>query len=363
MKRLKKTVILAALCLLFCLFLGFSVCAEDTENQSTPDFPQIEISGQTQEELNGFGIDKNNPNWYNDFDLSKVINSVVEEVADNYKQPLKLFLSICAVVLVDAALLSKIKDNRFSAFITLSVSVGIMLPLFKIIEQTATVLGELSNLMLTFFPAFFGVAAASGKTVTAAVTSPVIMGAATLFDKIICGAFLPFMGCYLAVSVCGGMATRLNISSICEKVKNAVLWVLGGLSTVFIGILSALSGAAVGADNLSIRAGRYIAGSIPAVGSAISASLSLAISSAAAVKGSFGGLGIICMAAVLLPPLIILLLYKGALALCGFVCETFSPNRLNTFIKNLSGALTLIIGALVFSGLTFIISLSVLLGV
>lgn len=363
MKRIKKTVIIAAFCLLFCVFSGFAARAEDTENSSIPDFPKIEISQTAQEELNDLGVDPNNQNWYLDFDLSKVIKAAVKSIEDNYKQPLKLFLSVCSVVLIDAALLHKIKDNRFSAFITLCVSVGVFLPLFKVIEQTAAVLEELSNFIITFFPAFFGVAAASGRTVTAAVASPVIMGASAVFDKIICGVFLPFMGCYLAVSVCSGITVRLNISSVCENVKNTVLWVLGGLGTVFIGILSALSSAASGADNLSIRAGKYIAGSIPAVGSAISESLSFAISSAAAVKGSFGGIGIICLAAVLLPPLITLLLYKGALLLCCFVCESFSSASLKTFIKNISGAITIVIGALVFTGITFIISLAVLLGV
>lgn len=366
MKHLKKTASAVILCFFISLCLSVVVCANQSatdENSRSPAFPQIELSQQTKEDLSYAGINKTDYNWYEDFDISSVLSAAVKTAEENYRRPLILILSVCGVVIIQAALLSKINDDRFASVITVSCAVAILTPLFKVIEQTASVLDELSNFMLAFFPAFLGVLAASGKSVTAAAVSPVITGAVTVFNKVICGVFLPFTGCYLAMSVCSGVATRIRASLVCEKVKNAVLWALGGVAVIFIGILTAVSTATTGADRLGIRAGKYLAGTIPAVGSAISESLSLAVSSAAAVKGSFGGFGIVCIAAVLLPSLITLLLYKGALVLGEIVCDSFLCNHLKTFIKNLSGALSVIIGALVFSGIAFIISLSVITGV
>ncbi|MBQ0111241.1 MAG: hypothetical protein KBS41_04885 [Oscillospiraceae bacterium] len=361
---MKKTVKIFVCTFLLGLLLCADVLAQSPqENFEAPEFPQIELPQSASDTENKMNIDNTDANWYQNFDIKGVFAAIGESVKENYAAPFSFLLAVCAVVCIDAAFLSKVKDSRISGFIAVATAAGIMMPLFKALEQTSAVLSELSNFMMAFLPMFFGVMVSSGNGVTTAAVSPILLTAVTVFEKILCGAFLPFMGCYLAMSVCSGLSSRLNISSVCEKLKKSVLWVMGGICVIFIGILSAVSSASSGADRVALRAGKYLAGSIPAVGSAISESLSLAVSSAAAIKGSFGGLGMISIAAVLLPPLITLLLWKGALLICSFLCESFCSSGIGKFTENVSGAISVVMGILVFSGMSFIIALSVVLGV
>ena len=218
----------------------------------------------------------------------------------------------------------------------------------------------LSVFMLGFIPVFAVIVAASGGAVTSASMSTLLLTAAQGVSYISSFAVLPLMGGYLAVSIGSSVSPLMQRSGIAETVKKLALWITAFISTVFAGILSIQTAVNSSADTLTAKTARFIIGSsVPVAGGVLSEALGTVLSSVTLLKSSIGIYGAVACAAILLPLITELLIWRAVLIITAGAAGLFSLPQISGLLKAVDSMMSVLLGIILTVGAVFIISLAV----
>lgn len=358
------------------LIFAFSmpVCAEGTDLFAE----QYEISGadrlggslpdSAREFFSENGIEPSDPNWVNSLSGENVFRHIWGFVTSGAKTPLKTCAAVIGIILITAALTAMnekegIMPTAVYASVLASAAV-IAVPVFSAVTAAVNAMKGCAAFMLSFIPVFAAVVAASGKAVTAASMSTLLLLSAQAVSYISNFVVIPLMGGYLAVSISSSVSPLVSRSGIAESIKKIAFWILSLITTLFLGILSIQTAVNSAADTLSVRTAKFILGtSVPIAGTALSEAVSTVTASLSLLKSSVGIYGVVAASAIFLPITAELVLWRLMLMLTSSISQIFSLVRISSVLKAVDTMLSLLIGTVLLTAAMFIISLAVVAGV
>lgn len=272
-------------------------------------------------------------------DPTNVLSDIWQLFLENISAPLKMFTSLLAVILL-TSLLGGINgaagsENSTLPLISSLISAIIVSSYISgILDTIGASVSAASDFTSVFVPVFAGIIAVSGQTATASVFTSVMLIVIQILMQITVQLLLPFAGLMLGVTAAGGLNSDLKIDKLGDGVKKVIIWALGLIMTVFIGILSLQSAISASADSITMRAAKFaVSNGIPFVGGAVSDALATVKSSIILLKSGVGSFGIIAGTCILLPVMIHALCYRLFLFLAGVVSEMFSTDKITGMIR------------------------------
>ncbi len=316
-----------------------------------------------QEFFNENGIDPADSGWVNKLTDKNVLLHIFDFITDGAKTPIKAGAGAIGVILITAAFNAFGKNSHSSAVLyasTISVAVIVVGEIWQSVSSAVSAVKGCSSFMTAFVPIFASVTALSGKTVTAASMSALLLAAAEIVSFISSFVIIPLMGGYLALGISTGVSPLTDNSGIAESVKKISVWILSFFGTLFVGILSIQTAVNSAADGVTLRAAKFILGtSVPVGGNVISEAVSVVSASVVLLRSSIGIYGVVSLVAIFLPILTELIVWRGVMLVCSAVSQLFSLNKTTAVLKAVDSMLSVIIGVILIIGVTFIISLTV----
>lgn len=273
--------------------------------------------------------------------VREVLSDLLEMLVENAEKPLKMFASIAAVIFL-TALLSGLKgsleqprtDYVFTLVSSLAGTMIVASFLSAALSGIDTALSAASDFMLTYIPVLAGVIAAGGQAASASVFTSVMMVVIELLTQITSKLLIPLSGMMLGVSVAGGLNPELKIEKIASGIQKVIIWALGLIMTVFIGILTLQSSIASAADSFALRTARFaVSTGIPFVGGAVSEALATVKGSLSLLKSGIGSFGIVAVSCLLLPTMLHTLCYRLFLFLAEILSDLFSADALGKIVR------------------------------
>ncbi len=351
----------------FVMALAFPVSAEDiygTQYQNVgADTLSDSLDEQTREFFEESGIDVADSTWVNKLTSGNVLKHIWQFVTGGIKIPAATGVTIASVIFVSAALTAFSVSSRFETAIyaaVLSISALIANNIWQSVASAVNAVKGCSSFMLSFVPVFSTAVALSGKTVTAASMSAMLLVATEGVSFISSFAVLPLMGGYLCLSISSGVSPLLNGSGITEAVKKVTMWVLSLMGTLFIGVLGIQTAVNSAADSVSLRTAKFILGtSVPVAGSVLSEAVSTISGSLGLLRSSIGIYGVAALLFMLLPIVIELVLWRCVLMVNISLGELFTLPNITGILKAVDSMLSVLLGVVLMVGGMFIISLSV----
>ena len=364
---MKKTIFI----ILFIILFSFNALAEDFYSE------QYESSGaeglydllpqEAERVIENFDIELENPNWVNNLTAEGVFNQIMDFVKTGAKTPLKCGGALLSVILLISA------ANTFEGFkpfrdvasyiFTLSAGAGVLIPMFSLIESSAQAVKGISVLMDGFIPTYAGILSLGGQVATASGMSFLLLGAAGLVGSLSAFVIVPLMSCYLGVAAAGSVMPTGTTNRLGDGIKNIAMWVLSLALTLFLGLLSIQTTVNKAADNLTLKTAKFMIGSfIPVAGGALSESLGTLISSVSLLKSTVGMFAVVAIAAIILPVVLELLIWRVILFGLGVVSELLGVSFKTDIITAADSVLAVLVGVMLFIGAIFIISLGIIAG-
>ena len=318
----------------------------------------------TREYFEKNGIDPSDYGWVGSLSAQSVFSHILEFLKNGAETPLKSGAAIIAVILIAAAFSSaEIKSGAVQAAVYAAVTSAaaiIAAPVYSSVKAGVDAMKGLSVFMLGFIPVFAVIVAASGGAVTSASMSTLLLTAAQGVSYISSFEVLPLMGGYLAVSIGSSVSPLMQRSGIAETVKKLALWITAFISTVFAGILSIQTAVNSSADTLTAKTARFIIGSsVPVAGGVLSEALGTVLSSVTLLKSSIGIYGAVACAAILLPLITELLIWRAVLIITAGAAGLFSLPQISGLLKAVDSMMSVLLGIILTVGAVFIISLAV----
>ena len=290
-------------------------------------------------------------NGFSDITITDILKDIVGVVTDNIEKPGKMLVSLIGVILLTSLFsalrgdsINRSYDKTLTLVSSLCVTIIVSVYLSDSLTLISSVLSSSSNFMLTYIPVLAGVMAAEGQASSATVFSSVMMIAIELMSQAATGLLLPFLSTVLGFSAAGGINPDLKLEKLTDGIKKVVIWLLGLIMTLFIGILSLQSSISVSSDSVALKAVRFaVSSSVPFVGGAVSDALATVKTSVQLIKSGIGSFGIIAGASILLPTLINTLIYKFFLFIGKTIGDIFGNDSVTNMIKSGENVMSIIL--------------------
>ncbi len=285
------------------------------------------------------------------------IKSFIDEIIQSFKEPLRLFASLCAVIILVSAVKSmspsSLKCDTSNLIDLIAALTIFTICSSDILELTGIVQDSLNSgatYMSAFIPVFATILVSCGQASTSLVYSGMFFVVTTIFTQFFAGVILPITRVMLAMYATSAIDATIDLSRLAGFASKCIKWTLTLMSTMFATVLGLQTALAYNVDNAAIKAGKFILGSsIPVVGRAVSDAVGGVLAGMKVIKGSVGFAAVAAISALVLPIVIKCICYYIVFILGGYVASSTGNTRTE---KILYGCATCI-GIFIFVTLLF----------
>ena len=312
-------------------------------------------------------ISLKNPESISEISVGSVIKSVVSSFTDVIKRPAIMLGKIIAITLLCVTEKSMAPEGSsvtkaFNIIGILSTITVMYETVYSSIEIIRSSLERLTEFMTAYIPIFSSVAAVGGSVTASGSYYAVTLILCEIIGFAAKSIIMPFLSIVLAISLVSAINPNLQFSGAAESIKKACHWILGGMMTIFVGLLSiqGLSGSA--ADTLASRAVKFAASSfIPVIGGAVSEAYSTIHSSMGVIRTGIGSIGIIIICIMLLKPVVTIIAIKFIVSIAQIISGVFEQKECNEFLKSTNAVMSIGLSVVICFSVIFVIATAVLM--
>lgn len=328
-----------------------------------------ELDNDTYNMLDSLGLTDFDYNNILEFSVMDFISSLKNIVKSSAETPIKSSLMIFIFIVFSSlfqSLKSTLNNDDISALYStvsaLIIAIVLIVKMKNTISLACTTMSVCADFIYAFVPVFCAIVATSGNTIAAFSTNTLLMTLAQALNYISSNIFVPLTNCFLAVGVCSGIRSELNLHSLIAVMKKYITAGISICAAAFVSVLSIKTAVAARADMLGLRSMRFAINTVvPVIGSAISEGLLSIQTYSSLIRSSVGVVGIIAVAFVFLPPIIEAALWRLFLSLISIVSDVFGDSSVSFVLKIFCDAMLIMNVILILSMVTTIISIGILI--
>lgn len=362
--------ILVLILILLCPLTAY--CAEDDEYAKQLESYDLsffdELSGDTVDLLEELGLTDFDYNALVDFSLTDILDSLSGIFKGSAQTPLEACIMILVFIILSSFfknMKSTLEDGEmgsmFSTVSALIIAAVLAVKMKNTISISCTSISVCADFIYAFIPTFCVIVATSGNTLAAFSTNTMLLSLAQVLNFISKNIFVPLSNCFLAVSICSGLRSELNLKSVLSFMKRYITTGISLCAAAFVSVLSIKTAVAARADMLGIRSIRFAINSVvPVIGGAISEGLLSIQAYSSLIRSSVGVVGIIAVVLVFLPAIIEVALWRFFLGLSNLISEVFGDDSVTLVIKGFCDAMMIMEVILILSAVTTVISIGIL---
>lgn len=334
-----------------------AVGADDIENS---------LTDEAREFLENAGIDGGDFFIDNELDTGNFFDAVLSLLSVNIKGVI-VSTSAALGIVVLSSLISGISnenalDGVLSLCVTASAALCLIVPISKTAVKAFAAVGSGGRVIMCFVPVMAGVLIGMGKNFTSAGFSGIMLTAAEVITFLTTYVFAPLISAHMALSLCFVPNGALNTEKTADAVKKFTNWTLLLFLGIFVFLLGIQTSVSSGADNLGLQTAKFVLGSsVPVVGTAVGEALGTVRGCLSLLGASVGGYTAIAVAAVFLPTVLELAVWRLALTAVSAVSGFMANERMAKLADGLGDSLGLMIGILLCILVMFIISLTMVM--
>lgn len=363
-------------CFLVILLISVSCIPAFAEKSTADEKETVEVlAEEIYDELNSDAAQLLADMGLSDFSMDSVLSLSARNVIDAlldifrgaYRAPFRNTVLFCGIAVLGAVAYSFFpQDSKiqtaFDMCSALIVTCILAKSVTEVLQTAFSAVKLCSDFMLTYIPAFSGIVAMSGKPLTSAAYSSVMVGVSNLYTQVGVHYFQPLLLVYLCFGIFSALQEKYTLQPITQCLKKGIYLILGFAATVFSGLLTVKGALATSGDSVTVKGVKMLVGStVPIVGNALSEGVTSVLASAGLIKSTVGVFGISAIICTVLPSVIQLLLWYFALTFSGAVADALGQNRIKNVLHGIGGALSVTNVFLIFTAYIFIISTGIIL--
>lgn len=281
--------------------------------------------------------------------FEKLLEIISESLTKNGGSLMSRFGLLLASV-VFCGLMSALKFgleglDRASGYITLLVvsaaAYSLMYDLFIFVTAS---MESLTLAMTSLLPVTSSLYAMGGNPGAAAASASGLMIFLTVLQAICTKILLPLLRVTFALSLAGAMPGSVDLSPVTSLVRTTATTVLSFLFTLLGFALYLQTAVSAAGDSYLTRSVRFASGVfVPVIGSMLGDAFRTVAASVGVVKGVVGGVGVTLILSAIIPPIVVVLIYRIMLTVCAVTAKALgceNEGKLLTSLTGLTGILT-----------------------
>jgi len=349
-----------------------------------------EIMASTQEKFNISGFinqaQEYTGDFFKDMDLSDIFTQAVQGKVNNqtiYKKiikilgnevnsNIKILISILVIIVIHGILKSitdSLENSNVSQiiyFVQYILIVTLIMSNFteiiKLIKETANNLVGFINLLM---PLLLTLMVYTGNITTSTVLEPILLFISNFIGNIIVNVLIPIVLIIVVFSIISKISDRVQVEKISKFLKSGVVWFLGVVLTIFVGVVSLEGTLSSSVDGITAKTAKAAVSSvIPVVGKVLGDVVDSVLGCGVILKNAVGVVGVIVIIGICILPVLKIATLSIMYSLASAVVQPVADDKIVKLLDEMSGVFKLLLAILcslsviLIIGVTLVIKIS-----
>lgn len=321
-----------------------------------------------------------------DIDMSELMNNAIQGNVDNnvlIKKVIKLFgtevrssvktlISILVIIVIHSvlkAISDSLENNNISEiiyYVQYILIVTVIMANFNSIIQTVK---ETSQNLVAFMnmlvPILITLMVYTGSITTSGILEPFILFMINFVGNMIQSILIPLMLIITVFSIISKISNKIQMDKISSFLKSSVIWFLGIILTVFVGVISLEGTLSSSVDGITAKTTKAaVSTMIPVVGKILGDAVDTVLGCGLVLKNAVGIVGVIVIIGICIVPIIKLGVITIAYNLSASIIQPIADEKIVKLLSEMGGIFKVLLGILcslsvmLIIGITLVIKIS-----
>lgn len=305
---------------------------------------------------------------FSDMEVSEILNSAITGEVENEKiirNIWKLFgkevvnsiasIGSIIVIIIVHSIIKSISDgleNKSISQITYYVQYILIVTLImtsfsEVLQMVKESIQNLVGFMNILIPLLITLMVTTGSIASASMLQPILLFIITLIGNFIKDVIIPIVLVSTALGIISKISDRLQIDKLSKFFKSSVVWVLGVILTLFVGIVSLEGTLSSSVDGITAKTTKAAVSSfIPVVGKILGDAVDTVIGCSSILKNALGVVGVIVIIAICVKPIIKLVILMTMYYLGSSLCQPIADGKIIKLLDQMGDTFKLLLGIL-----------------
>ena len=269
----------------------------------------------------------------NNFIHKFIINILGKEV----KNTINIIGVILSIIIISSILenISNSLDNKSNVsqitfYIIYLILVTIVVKNFaQIINIVKSSINNLIGFSNSLIPLLITLMITTGNITSAGMLEPIILFMITFIGNFINNFLIPISLISLSLNIISNISDKVKIDKLSKYINSSIVWILGIILTLFIGITSLEGSITNGVDALTVKTTKAaVSNFIPIVGKILGDAVDTVMSCSNILKNAVGMVGVVVIISICIIPIIKLVIIMVSYYLLEAICQTIADEKI-----------------------------------
>lgn len=287
-------------------------------------------------------------------DNSKIAKSFLKMFGKEVTNNLKTFGSILAIIIIHSILksISESLENdgisKLVYYVQYILIVTIIMANFSdIVSLVKNTANDLVGFMNMLVPLLITLMLYTGSITTSAIIEPIILFAINFVGNIIQDIIIPLVLVFASLTVISKISNKVQIDKISKFLKSSVVWFLGIILIIFVGIISLEGTLSSSVDGITAKTAKSVVSSaVPVVGKILGDAVDTVLGCGIVLKNAVGLVGVIIVVGICVVPILKLSILTISYKLLSALVEPIADKDIASLLDQIGDIFKIFLGIL-----------------
>ena len=279
--------------------------------------------------------------------------------------------SILVIIVIHSILksLSEGLENKGIAQITYYVQYILIVTLImtnfvQILDIVKDSIQSLVGFMNSLIPILITLMITTGSIVSANLIQPIILLLIAFIGNFIVGVIIPLVLISTALGVISKVSDRIQVDKLSKFFKTSVVWILGVVLTIFVGVVSVEGSLSSSVDGITAKTAKAAVSSfIPVVGKILGDAVDTVIGCSSILKNATGIVGVIILIGIAIVPIIKLTVLMAIYYLGAALCQPIADDKIIKLLDQMGDTFKTLLAIMCSVSVMFIIGTTLVINI
>ena len=224
----------------------------------------------------------------------------------------------------------------------------------NIIETVQKTCSNLVDFMNMLLPILTSLMIYTGSITTTSMIEPTMLFVTNLVGNIIKDIIIPLVLLFTSIVILSKLTDKIQLEKISKFMKSGVIWLLGIVLTIFVGVISLEGTLSSSVDGITAKTTKAVVSSaIPIVGKILGDAVDTVLGCGIILKNAVGIVGIIIVAGICIIPILKLSVLTIGYKLLAGISEPIADKKIVQLLEQMGDVFKIFLAIL--SALAFMI--------
>ena len=337
--------------------LNISSFIDEAKEYTRDIFPDIDMDNLLSDAIKG------------EINNEKIFGNILNLFGKEIKSTIKTLASILIIIVIHSVFKSVSENlgnqniSQITYYVQYILIVALIMANFTdIITVVRESIQNLVSFMYMLTPILITLMITTGSIVSANVLQPVLLFAISFIGNLIANFILPIILISAVLSIVSQISSKFQIDKLSNFFNSGIVWILGIVLTIFVGMLSLEGTLSSSVDGLTAKATKAaVSNFIPVVGKVLGDSIDTVLGCASILKNAVGIVGVVVLIGICVVPIIKLAILTITYYLASAICQPIADSKIIKLLDQMGETFKMLLAITVTVAIMFIIGITIVI--